>query len=258
MLKRFMMFGLVISLIFSFSVSAEVEESKYQEVIGEISNFDFEDGISRIECIIAIMKVAGVDDCTAAIYANANYYILPFADVDSYDGEQGFEYGYIYCAKGRSIVYGVDDGIYQSPRFAPKRNITVQETLTAMLRCLKEPEDVLWDNVISDSVKIGLLTENEANAYVPNSLLQKELFEKLMYRMLDMTRVRYFPLEWSDDRSWGAKRFVTDTTGDTKYVDWYFEVKEAHKNCYLEVNEWAVWYGSAEDCPSWRPEEGET
>lgn len=224
----------IVSVLFIFSmgltflISATSEDNQYHTIVDEIAPYNFDDGISRLECIIAIMKVVGVDECTTIKDSNADRMVPVFADL--YENDYGF--GYVYQAKMNSIVYGIDGKApyYQSNSFAPERNITVQETLTAMLRCLNDPTLVIWDNVMVDSVKFGLLKEEELNDYVAKEPLNKEQFYTLMCRFLGSIRYRYFPLESQEDSSWG-KIVVTDTSNNKLYIDWYLEVKSACKDC---------------------------
>lgn len=213
----------------TFGVAALIGDNEYQELIEEIAPYDFDDGISRLECIAAIMKVVGVDESTAFIAANADYMVPVFEDVDSYDSNTGLgnvEVGYVYVARRVNVVIGVYNPYfdYGVRRFEPERNITVKETLTAMLRCLIDPDMVSWENVMKESVKFGLLKENELNEYIAEESLQSYQFYTLIHRLLNSARYRYYPIE-KPNNGW-AKTMVIDTSNSMRYVDWYLEVKE--------------------------------
>ncbi len=216
-----------------------------EEILQKIAPYAFEDGISRFECITAIMKAIGVDPCTAIRSANADRMVSPFNDVDI--STHGFEVGYIYEAKIAGITFGIGIAADGISSFAPQRNITVQETLAAMLRCLNDPATIAWENTMEDSVKYGLVKEQEVSFCNPNAPLTEEQFYTWMTRFLQSACTRYFPVEQPES---GWKIVMLDTSGKKTYADWYAEVQEYCKDCDRETFGSGAWHCANKNCPA--------
>lgn len=202
---------------FSAAVSNAAEEEQYYDVIKTIAPYAVQnenDKISRGDCITAIMKLVGVDKEIADEYGNSYYYEPVFDDVYGHGPEND---GYIFIAKFSDVATGVGRN-----DFEPDRDVTVQECLAFMLRCLKGPENVTWENVMTDSVQIGLLQKDESDSLAADALLLNKDFCTLLYRMLNMNRYLYWPIE---EPPAGRKKMQVDTTNSIKYFDWFKEVE---------------------------------
>jgi len=152
-------------------------------------NISDESKVSRRECIMSIMQSLEVDEDSADIYKYSDYYIPVFADL----GNDVYE-GYIIIAKFADVAAGISRYDGDTVRcFEPKRNVTVKECLTFMMRCLEEPTSIKWDeDVIDFAVMNGLLTEDEADAVSPNDQISRELFTTVMGRFSDMNKYLYW------------------------------------------------------------------
>lgn len=178
-----------------------------------------EDGkISRGDCVSIIMKLIGVDREIAKIYGNGFYDQPVFEDVNG-GGEND---GYIIIAKFSGVARGVDKAPNGVNNFAPNRDVNVKECLAFMLRCVKNSNDVGWDNILTDSVQIGLLRKDELNIFVADAPLLNKEFCTLLYRMLNMNRYLYWPAE--EPQAGYAKSMQIDQTGSLKYIDWILEM----------------------------------
>lgn len=149
-------------------------------------NIDENNPVSRGECIMHIMQIIGVDPVSAGTYANADFVKPIFADLKDDDPYSG----YIIIAKLKFIATGVsnirDNDVNN---FESNRNVTVKECLTFVLRCLKQPSEVNWDNnIIHLSMELGLLTESELNAISPDSELTQSLMKIILERMSNMDK----------------------------------------------------------------------
>lgn len=182
----------------------------------EIINIILPNQITRRECITAIMKVIGVDKKTANMWDESWYYVPMFDDVD---GHKGID-GYIFVAKFNNITNGVncqqDDYLNN---FEPDRAVTVKECLTFMLRCLKGPENVDWNTIMSCSIEEGLIEEN---IYTGDELLTREDFSVLLGRMLESGRYLYWPEE--DSPLQNQHDLAVDVNRSISYFDYIKEI----------------------------------
>lgn len=218
MWKKVVFFLILISLYINLNVEALnicYEDGQYDKIIKIIAPYiENEDNIiSRGDCVATIMKLIGVDADTALEYADSDYYMPVFLDI-GYD----IMSGYIIIAKYCDVAAGVDfyrDGVNN---FMPDRSVTIQECLTFMLRCLKDSNSVVWENVMTDSMEIGLLQKDELNSFAVDAPLLNKDFYTLLSRMLNMNRYLYWPTE--EPQSGYAKSMQIDTSGSIKYVDW--------------------------------------
>ena len=220
MLRRILVIMISFALFSSFNaaVSNAAEEEQYYDVIKTIAPYAVQnenDKISRGDCITAIMKLVGVDKEIADEYGDSYYYEPVFDDVYGHGPEND---GYIFIAKYSDVATGVGRNYFE-----PDRDVIVQECLTFMLRCLEDPENVSWENVTTDSVQIGLLQKAESDSLVADvSLLGKD-FCTLLYRMLNMNRYLYWPIE--EPPAGHTKEMQIDTTNSIRYFDWFKEVE---------------------------------
>jgi len=211
----------ILSVCFDVVASENINNNQHKDVIKFIAPYVLDnnegENISRGNCVATIMKLVGVDEETADEYANSNYHNPVFLD----SGRDAINDGYIILAKFSGIAMGVDFYQNGANNFAPNRNVTVRESLTFMLRCLTTAELVSWDNIIEDSIKYGLLQENELEFYVADAPLQNKQFYTLLHRMLDKKRYLYWPI---DDPSDGyAKSMQVDKTNSIRYINWILE-----------------------------------
>lgn len=201
--------------------SDDSTNDKMVNIIKDISLHIIENGnasIKRGDCITTIMRVTGVDLNAADRYANAVYDQPVFLDL-KYDDPN---LGYIIIAKFNGVATGIPRDEYDVIfDFKPEKSITVKECLTFMLRCLTDSELVLWDSIMEDSVKMGLLQENELTYYVADQPLQNNQFYTLLCRMLNKNRYLYWPTE--EPLNGYAKSMQVDATKSIKYIDWLAE-----------------------------------
>ena len=210
MWKKVVFFLILISLYINLNVEALnicYEDGQYDKIIKIIAPYiENEDNIiSRGDCVATIMKLIGVDADTALEYADSDYYMPVFLDI-GYD----IMSGYIIIAKYCNVAAGVDfyrDGVNN---FMPDREVTVKEALTFMLRCLTDPQTLTWERIMEDSIKFGLLKE-----------------EDLLCRMLDKNRYLYWPIE---ELSRGnEKSMQIDQTNSVKYMNFFLEKTDNKK-----------------------------
>lgn len=141
-----------------------------------------DDYVERGRCVTTIMKMIGVDWETAiALGYYTDYYEPPFEDVTSVIDENC---GYIYAAKLCSIANGTLDKHSRRAKFEPYKKVTMRETLAFLLRCMEEPNSLLWENTIDDSVKYGLLNKDELETYNFDAPMRNKEFYILLCRMI--------------------------------------------------------------------------
>lgn len=209
------------------SISSYAEENTYDDIIKDIAPYVYENetaSISRGDCVATIVKLVGVDEEVANIYTNALYENPIFWDLDN-----DLNKGYIIIAAFNGITNGVSSDPHGPDYFAAKKEVTVKQCLTFMLRCLTDTELVLWDNIMEDSVKFNLLEENELGYYDADSSLTNKQFYTLLYRMLDKNRYLYWPENY---RALGYDSPMSvdmeiDQTNSIKYVDWWIKKAES-------------------------------
>lgn len=227
MWKKVVFFLILISLYINLNVEALnicYEDGQYDKIIKIIAPYiENEDNIiSRGDCVATIMKLIGVDADTALEYADSDYYMPVFLDI-GYD----IMSGYIIIAKYCNVAAGVDfyrDGVNN---FMPDREVTVKEALTFMLRCLTDPQTLTWERIMEDSIKFGLLKEEELELYVADGELQSKQFYTLLCRMLDKNRYLYWPIE---ELSRGnEKSMQIDQTNSVKYMNFFLEKTDNKK-----------------------------
>lgn len=200
-------------LILASSVSATSDtryETAVDGIVGDAGKLEYE-SISRLDCLIAIMRVIGFDDRAAYNYSTLSTYDeLPYFDVKIGD----ISGGYVIAADyGYNITNGVAHGY-----FAPYRSVTLKECLAFMLRCVEDSENVLWENIIQDSVKHGFLSPEEAETLDETQVLDEKLFRELLRRLLDEKRYLYCE---TTDKSTYADEIKTDVEGEMSYLEWY-------------------------------------
>ena len=175
--------ALFLAILVSVSTIASASDGKYENalnyVFGDSQKLDYEN-ISRLDCIVAIMRIIGFNERCAYKYSDLSTY-----DEPPYNDVGGSGYGYVI---GGDYGYNVTNGVAHGC-FAPYRSVTVKECLAFMLRCLEE--NVIWENTMEDAVKRGLVSEEEAEGYGEDKLLDEALFHKLLCRFLDKNRVLY-------------------------------------------------------------------
>ncbi len=120
--------------------------------------------ISRGDCLASIMKLIGLRQETADRYFDVDFYKPVFAD-EYDDPNYLYNYGYLLYAQSYGVATGVYAEALHAYKFEPKRDVTIKECLTFMLRCLKDPKDVEWGNIMSDAEDMGLLTREEARKF---------------------------------------------------------------------------------------------
>lgn len=128
----------------------------------------------------AIAKLTGTNVKLAqqAVYATS-FYVPPFPDfVPQYMCD-----GYILSIT--ALLKGSDNGELQ-----PDQNITVQETLAILLRCLGIDPIYGEEEIYNNSVQNGLLNYSDFLGFSPGILQQpitSDYFTTLLYRMLEKT-----------------------------------------------------------------------
>ncbi len=224
MWKRIVIIMISVTLFSNLLVSASerIEDNLCNNVIMSIAPYIAEDGdamVTRGDCVAAIMKLVGVDEETAENYADMDFDEPVFSDVAYNDVNAG----YIILANFSNVALGTKSSCKSCANcFEPDRNVTVKECLAFMLRCLNDPEAVLWDNIMEDSVKQGLLQEDELALYAADQLLQSRRFYTLLYRMLNKNRYLYWPTE--EPPAGYAKSMKVDLTNSIKYCDWFVKI----------------------------------
>ena len=203
----------------------DLANNKEDSIIAKIAPYVMEgekNPVRRIDCIVTIMKLIGMDSDAENKYMNIMWDRPIFSDFYSNESVYPFtddnNEGYIVAAYMAKVVVGtkIYEG-YESPSFEPKRSVTVKECLALMLRCLTDPETVSWCNVMQDSVKIGLINEDELTDYIAENPLKSGQFYTLLCRMLNMKRYLYWP---ATNVSAYEKSMETDKTESITYIDW--------------------------------------
>ncbi len=218
-MKKICVALIILNLIACFAVSASenTENDACNDAILSIAPYLFDGAgqeITRGDGISAIMRLIGVDGKTAGEYARSCYDQPVFFDQGASDAD-----GYIIIAKFAEVALGVDDYCSGINNFAPNRNMTVKECLAFMLRCLTDSKSLPWDNTVEDSVKFGLLTKEESEAYAPDSALTYEQFYTFLSRMLNMDRYLYWQDESEKTTAGHARSVKVDSAGSVKYID---------------------------------------
>lgn len=227
MLKKIFIMTILFSMLtnlISFA-SNDFEKEKIDDVIKEITPYITNDDefISRSNCISTIMKIVGVDEYSNYRYANAGYDEPVFADIDYAPNN-----GYIILAKFSDVAIGVSKNGERINYFEPDRNVTVKECLTYMLRCLKDPQTIEWDNILFDAEKFGLISKEDISYISSNEELLSSDFKKFLSRMLNNKRYLYWLINESQNGYMKAMRI--DQTNSISYIDWFLELKNEQTN----------------------------
>lgn len=223
MFKRFLGIALIGILFIQMNVFAfqETIPTENEIIIKRLVPELFKDDsltVSRGVCIMSLMRVLGVDRAAADYYANANYFLPVFLDIDFEDVNAG----YIIVSKFGGVSVGEPKNETNPiTNFCSERNVTVRECLAFMLRCLKDQKQVEWGNVMRDSVQIGLLKTEELNELSADDALLKRDFVILLSRMLNMNRYLYWPAE--EMQNGRSKSMQTDTSKSVRYFDRFAE-----------------------------------
>ena len=199
--------ALFLAILISLSTVAASSKEKYEDaldyLLGNSQKLDYEN-ITRLDCLVAIMRIIGFNERCAYTYTDLSMY-----DEPPYYDVGGSGYGYVI---GGTYEYGITNGVAQR-YFAPYRSVTVKECLAFMLRCLEE--NVLWENTMEDAVAYGLISAEEREKYGENKLLDEELFRKFLCCFLDKNRALYCYMDENGNDE--AKR---DDNNIMTYLDW--------------------------------------
>ena len=210
---------LILSVLLTVSSAQanDIDVEKYNEIIDYVLNGSIEDEnsmVTRGDCIAAIMRLIGVDTEDAEYCVKYILFDQPlFLDLDE---DIDHNAGYIIIAALNDVAVGKRTS--QSShinKFESFNSVTFKECLTFMLRCLTADKSVEWDNVVNDSLKTGLLLENEISL-VDKSFNVKQFYE-LLYRMLNQNRGLYV---CGDMWSRGII-FEFDRDSKIRYIDWH-------------------------------------
>ena len=209
MLRKATVFIILLLVFVNFDCVACENQDDVINLIAPFTVNDESGKVSRGDCAAAVMKLVGVDNDSAYIARTSFYYQPVFDDVDSSNENAG----YIFIAKYSDVAVGTSS---VSNNFTPYRCVTIQECLTFMLRCLNDSEDVVWDNVMEDSVRSGLLQKDELSIFKPDEPLLNKNLCVLLSRMLNMDRY----LHWSAEPNNGHnKAMQNDMSKSIKYID---------------------------------------
>lgn len=214
-------------MLFYFpGLSAETIKTE-QEILAVVlpENFDINAGtVSRHDCLASIMRSIGVDRCSEICYATiVDYYKPVFDDISGWKKDDG----YIMIAGLKEFAKGVGNN-----DFAPERPVTVQECLAFMLRCIWGEDTVVFETVMSDAAKAGLISGNEQ--FLKNgkdSFLSANTFHLLLTRMVQHKRGWYWALEPSEPT---FEKMQRDANGDQNYREYISEVLNKHTCLYCE------------------------
>ena len=231
MTKKIIICTLILTIFMLTPTNILAYDDNYTEVIADLAPCVYDHTISRRDCIAAIMKIVGVDPETE--YINRQFTVFDSMFSDIYFGFMGESHkhplGHFYDIPGNGYIieaYGSVAMGHKHGGFKPDKNVTVRECLTFMLRCLKERSDVSWENVMVDSVEIGLLKESELEYFAADSPLLKKDFITLLNRMLNLPRYLYLPVMIPPR----TRSFMRDQTGSMLYIEWYYQMKEQYKD----------------------------
>lgn len=226
MMKKSIISILILSMFIHFTAAANaayVSEGEYHRVIHAAAQSAVSSKrktVTRGECIVAILRILGVDDEAADDYAGATYDQTPFLDLMGDD----LDYGYIRLAKFENIGFGVRPTVEYANIFDADRPVTVKECLTFMLRGLKGSDNVNWNTVAQDSIDIGLYNVETYMLNMESQLLSANEFYTLLHSMLNMKRYLYWPgMDW-DEGAFSVKMQIDSGSG-MRYIDWILDEK---------------------------------
>ena len=140
---------------------------------GSPVGFELERQPTRMEGLVMLLRLLGSEE--AALTEKASH---PFQDVPEWATDYA---GYAY-------TYGIAKG-QSNDTFGAKSNLTLEQYLTFVLRSLGYDDDAgdfSWQNAVSKSIEIGLLTEKQADN-----------LEKRPFVRGDMITISYAALEQS-------------------------------------------------------------
>lgn len=212
MLKKATVFIILLLVFVNFDCAACENQDDVINLIAPYTVNDESGKVSRGDCAAAVMKLVGVDSDAAYISRTAFYYQPVFDDVDSSNENAG----YIFIAKYSDVAVGTNCVLNDAGNFTPYRCVTIRECLTFMLRCLKDPENVVWDNVMEDSVRSGLLQKDELSIFKPDEPLLNKNLRVLLSRMLNTDRYLYWSAEPNNGHN---KAMQKDISKSIKYID---------------------------------------
>lgn len=227
-MRKFLSVILLLSMLITVSVCAEESDADtitYDDVFNVITkHIDEGEYVSRGECIISIMKLVGLIEEIAEDQYGTTFYAPPFADYEDVDD---YVYGYAISARQCGILKGYSKGnSYRVTYIMSEKDVTIKECLTFMLRCLKDPKTVEWDNIMSDALECGLITVDEAAAYQETDPLKKEEFFELIRRMLNKNRFFYIEYYNVVNGKMGGFLEKYDKTNGIKYFEYLGQLLE--------------------------------
>ena len=145
----------VVSLAYSSATDyASMADAMYEMGLfagtrGATTGYALEHTCTRIESLIMFLRLIGVEQEAAAFTGTH-----PFTDVP-----QGhWAYRYLAYAYAHNLAYGTS-----KTTFTPSRNVTAQEYLTFLLRCLhyREGTDFTYNTVLNDASQLGAFSAGE-------------------------------------------------------------------------------------------------
>ncbi|MCC8096985.1 MAG: hypothetical protein LIO44_00120 [Eubacterium sp.] len=196
-------------------VSAAGTEASAEDIF---EKYDVVNGVMRYDCLVGIMKAAGLQAETF-IY---DYNIT----IDSYFYEDSDYYSYPYAelAKKLDITTG-EEGTNKygtvKQYFYPERIATVSECVSFMLPVMGYSSGVIdYDSAFETAKDVGLIKEDDGFYTDGDITLTYEIYTTLLKRMLNSKRYMYFTeLNNNTYISKDKYRFF-DESGEMTYLDY--------------------------------------
>jgi hypothetical protein len=135
----------------------------FSGMTGATTGYGLEKSCTRIEALIMFLRLIGVEE-QAAAYTGTH----PFKDVPA----GHWAYRYLAYAYSQGLAYGTS-----TTAFSPSKNVTAQEYLTFLMRCLhyKEGTDFSYKTVLNDVTTLGVFSSREIQFINSGSFLRNRM-----------------------------------------------------------------------------------
>lgn len=203
--------------------NTDIEARNAAEDITDLLFDNVRTKINRVDCVAVILNVLGLNADDVKYFENISYTVPIY-----HDAVPG-AYGYLIASWEAGITTGETDE-YGERYFRILDDITVKEYLALVLRCINGANNVDWNDVENESVSSGLLSEHELSLMNTESPVDRNIFKKVLERILESKRYIYF--ERGEDLTDVEIKY--DVNGSKTYLEQCKDI--AWTDCIGKVN----------------------
>lgn len=195
----------LISIIMLFVFSINIFGLKiYASNLNNVFTHDHK--ITRLEGLIPLLNVVGVDDVSAS-YTFDKYFCFPFHDFEDQPYSNNEEKyvmakGYMTFADEYKIIYGTGNktvDYVSGDYFDYDSPLKIGDAICFAVRCIDKSDKYDRNSALKKAKELGLVLDTDGIDGLLGNDISPEYYNTLVQRMLDTTVKRFFCKEATDD-----------------------------------------------------------